>query len=67
MFFESEIGNLGFNTIITEPVTIYQPTWLSYNQLGEPVLKIVDNYTTIQQKLSRKKIGQAGLLEQFTD
>jgi hypothetical protein len=48
--FESETGNVGFTTIITEVVTIYQPTRLSYNQIEEPVLKIVDNYTTIQSK-----------------
>jgi hypothetical protein len=65
--FESATGNVGFTTIITEPVTIYQPTRLSYDQLGEPVLKIVDNYTTIQQKPSRKTTGQAGLLKQFPD
>jgi hypothetical protein len=48
MYFESETGKVGFNTIITDPMTIYQSKQLSYDQLSEPVLKIVDNYTTIQ-------------------
>jgi hypothetical protein len=46
--FESATGNVGFTTIITKPVTIYRPTRLSYDQLSEHVLKVADNYTTIQ-------------------
>jgi hypothetical protein len=57
--FESATGNVGFTTIITEPVTIYRPTRLSYDQLSEPVLKIVDNYTTIQVVNPR---GPTGIL-----
>jgi hypothetical protein len=49
VYFESAIGNVGFTTVIIEAVTIYQPTRLSHDQLGDPFLKLVDNYITIQQ------------------
>jgi hypothetical protein len=47
VYFESAIGNVGFTTVITEGVTMYQPTRLSHDQLGELIFELVDNYTTI--------------------
>jgi hypothetical protein len=39
VYFENAHGKVGFTTVITESVTIYQPTRLSYERLVKPMLR----------------------------